>query len=82
MKVICINARGGNNGKIPPPSKLIEGEYYHVESECMANDRDGNKIPAYVLIEMPQGAWERTRFIPTSEIDEKEFERYYNTVKI
>lgn len=73
MRVICINAgKTGNVPKVKAPFKLIEGETYTVLREMLALDKFNNKIPAYELVEMQGGGWERHRFIPLSNIDENE----------
>lgn len=79
MKVICIDANyHGNNGLKKPPFPLVEGNIYHVSYECLSRNKLGELIEAYVLHEMPQGGWERWRFIPLSDISETEMKRDYN----
>jgi hypothetical protein len=73
MKVICINARAtGVVAKKKAEKKLIEGETYSVLREVSGVDKFNNLHPAYELWEFPGGAWEKSRFIPCSDVDEME----------
>jgi hypothetical protein len=80
MKVICIDASNQQNDGTP---NVIEGDIYTVIGET-------DTCEAYILEELKRGLHQdgtecgycKKRFIPTSEIDETEFERNYDTVKI
>lgn len=76
MKVICIDAK-----KRPDEYNdvhLVEGAEYNVIGEVQAYDKNYKMWPCYHLSEFPYPcAFDKDRFIPISNIDEKEFERNY-----
>jgi len=82
MKVICIDdkLRAGEY----PDYRVKEGETYTVVDQRNGVDKFGNRIPCYELQEFPKknmfdaNLFQTDRFIPTSNIDETEFERNYN----
>lgn len=77
MRVICIDDKE-RPGEYPDADFTIkEGETYNV---CRAVTSE-NGIFCYSLLEDPYRAmycYAADRFIPVSDIDEKEFERNYN----
>ena len=76
MKVICIDA---TTPKGYPLSPLVEGNPYTIQR---VEPTFGGEC--YILHETSEWqelhkiAFRKTRFIPVSEIDEKEFTRNYN----
>ena len=72
MKVICIDDKKHSDSK-NYAYLLKEGETYTVEGEVLAYDAFGNETVAYKLTEFGWPyAFNKTRFIPLSDIDERE----------
>lgn len=83
MKVICIDDSYSKNGHTFPGFNwwIKEGETYTVERETIGYYTDGSSVPCYVLVEQPimnGPCWEKSRFIPLSQIDETQMERNYS----
>lgn len=84
MKVICIDDRADENADLShglPP--IVVGEIYTVTkySEYSKNKYGiVERWPVYCLAERGDGlvGYDVKRFVPLSNIDEKEFERNYN----
>lgn len=76
MRVLCINA-ARTKGCMPCAPEVVEGETYTVTGECVSI----TGIPCYELAETKL-RYGKFRFVPTSDIDEREFERDYNKVLI
>ena len=80
MRVLCINA--SNNPHAEVPCDLVEGEIYTVIEECLMKDIYGNISNGYLLENTDTNyAYSKWRFIPVSDIDEKEMVRELQTVK-
>jgi hypothetical protein len=78
MKVICIDNSPNRYGTA---DELIEGNPYTVIREFNVKG-----VIVYELLEFPSPSpmhgFSAYRFVPTSSIDETNFERNYETVKI
>lgn len=80
MKVVCIESGDAKNG-FPSDWMVIEGETYTVLRETTGYYRDGSTVECFVLAEQPDKlgpCFEKSRFIPLSDIDETELERNYD----
>jgi len=77
MKVICIDAKS----KVDINRHLLkEGGYYNTiyDGDCYCV-RTNSISPGYALAEFGMAiGFDKSRFIPLSDVDEKEFERNYN----
>lgn len=77
MKVICIN---NENGIWGIAKKILRvSEEYTVTGNPLVNP-DGYLLKEVQHPNHPNIGFKKERFIPLSDIDEKEFERNYNKV--
>lgn len=79
MKVLCIDkSPRKTTADFLSLSKLVVGETYHVEGEDVS--KHGNLV--YFIHEIPinNGGFLASRFIPCSDIDEKEIAKERNLV--
>lgn len=75
MKVLCINAE--NNYASKHKCDLVEGETYTVIKEVIVKNIYGKLSLGYKLLERlnAKGSYNKSRFIPVSDIDETEVVR-------
>lgn len=80
MIVICIKNNNGWRQHITD-IPFLEGPEFGDICTVVGENNMYPECPAYYLLEWPDlGGWAKKDFIQCSEIDEKEFERNYNTL--
>lgn len=77
MRVLCIDSKNRSYTQIPN-NFLVEGNVYTVLDKVLEMTIN---VMCYELVEDPDALYAIDRFIPVSDIDEKEFELKLNKVK-
>jgi hypothetical protein len=81
MRVLCIDDKE-RPGDYPGSPNVKEGSVYNTITSCKGYGKDGSVVLSYKLEGFSKKfCWDCDRFIPISDISEKDMERDYRLKK-